>query len=140
MMYGKWVRHGGSYPDWQLRLIRRKGAYYDGEIHETLHVPGERAYLKNLLVHYSSWDISERLLKTDKYTSLAVRERIEEDNASRMHWFNLIVNPAFDFFKMYVLKKGFMDGLPGFILAAFSSFYNFLKYAKLWEYRLPSIK
>lgn len=140
IMYGRWVRYGGSYPDWQLRLARREGSCYSGEIHERLNVPGDRAYLKNPLIHYSKWDISERLLKTDKYTTLAVKERIEEGDASQMHWFNLIINPAFDFFKMYVLKKGFMDGLPGFILAAFSSFYNFLKYAKLWEHRLSSTK
>ena len=49
--------------------------------------------------------------------------------------FNFFLNPVFQFFKLYILKRGFLDGMPGFIISVLSSYYTFLKYVKLWEIR-----
>lgn len=131
--YGRWIAHGGAYPDWQIRLFRRgKARYNDVEVHENLIVDGPVGRLRSPFLHYSERDTSERISKLDRYTTLSGRERRKRWKG-RVGWSHLLLHPLATFFKFYVLKRGFRDGIPGFIYGATGAFYTFLKYAKLEE-------
>jgi hypothetical protein len=106
-------------------------------VHEGLDVTGAIRHLRHDLIHLTDPDLHHYFTKFNRYTSLAA-----EDLASRGRDFRVIdvlLRPPFQFLKMYVLRRGFLDGFEGFVLAVLSSAYVFTKYAKLWErYRHPS--
>jgi hypothetical protein len=129
---GKWIRHGGWYPGYVLRLFRREaGRFNDRKVHEGVQVDGKIARLKNHLLHYTDRNLQHYFEKFNRYTSLAAEEL--HHRGRRFHWWDLFVRPPWFFFRMYVLKAGFLDGVHGFILALLSATYVLMKYAKLWE-------
>ena len=136
---GRWVKHGGWYPDYVLRLFKKDKARFDESlVHEKLILEGKTGFLMNEILHYTDPDISHYLSKMDKYTTLSAQKLLAEGKSTTV--FDLLFRPAAIFFKMYLLKSGFLDGWQGFLLASFSSFHVFVKYAKLWHLRksLPS--
>lgn len=129
---GKWMMHGGWYPGYVLRLFRREAGGFDNvAVHEAVHVQGKRGRLRHHLLHYTDPDIRHYFEKYNRYTSLAAEEM--QRSGKRFHVWDLLFRPVWFFFRMYVLRTGFMDGLPGLMLATFSASYVFTKYAKLWE-------
>ena len=131
---GRWITHGGWYPDRKIRLVRRgRGTWGNSPIHESLAVDGSTARLHGDLYHFTYRNISDHLHVIDEFTTLAA-ERLA---AAGTRWVlpRLIFNPPWKFLRMYFLKLGFLDGRAGFIVAALGSAYVFLKYAKLWELR-----
>jgi len=132
--YEHWIQHAGQYPDPQLRLLRRGyGRYNDLPVHEHLEVKGPIEDLQTALDHYTHPTIKSHELKIERYSTLAAQERIQ---AGKPHasWAHLLVNPLWAFLKQYVIKGGYRDGLPGFLVSAFSAAHVLLKYAKLWEH------
>ena len=129
---GRWITHGGWYPARKLRLVRRGAAQWRGiNPHDHLYAEGPAGTLKGDLYHYTYRDISDHLATIDKFTTIAGGEMYAR---SRRHALShMLLNPPAKFIKMYFLRLGFMDGLPGFVVAVLSSYYVFLKYAKLWE-------
>ena len=131
---GRWIKHGGWYPGHVMRLFRReKGRFGSERVHERLMVEGEVAFLKGEIEHYTDDSIGHYLHKFNKYTSLAAEDLFEKHRRTKL--LDLLIRPVFMFIKMYFLKSGFLDGRQGFLLAVFSAFYVFTKYAKLWEIR-----
>ncbi len=131
--YGRWIAHGGAYPDRQMRLLRRgKGAYNDVEVHENLIVDGEVGELDSPLLHFSERSTAERVVKVERYATLSAKERAKR-GLPRVGFSRLALHPAATFWKIYVAKRGFRDGIPGLIHAVMASFQTFLKYAKLYE-------
>lgn len=131
--YGVWVRWGGIYPDYQIRLFRKGRAYYnDTAIHENLIFNGEIGTLSGHIDHYTEKTIEDHFKKFNLYTSLAALEL--QKTRKEVHWYNLFFNPLVVFLKKYFLKQGFRDGIHGLIIGVFASMYNFVKYAKLWEF------
>jgi glycosyltransferase involved in cell wall biosynthesis len=131
---GKWIRHGGWYPDYVLRLFRKNKARFDQSlVHERLTLDGKVGYLENPLLHYTDPDIAHYLVKMDKYTTLGAGTLFQEGKSATL--FDLTIRPVAVFLKMFILKSGFLDGWHGFLLACFSSFHVFTKYAKLWHLR-----
>jgi glycosyltransferase involved in cell wall biosynthesis len=129
---GKWIRHGGWYPGYVLRLFQAgKARFAEKEVHEYLELNSKAGYLKNPLLHYTDDTLDHYLDKFCKYTSLASKELYV--NGKRASLSDLFLRPILFFLKMYIAKCGFLDGIHGFILATLSSFYVFVKYAKLWE-------
>ncbi len=136
---GKWMMHGGWYPGHVLRLFRREiGGFDNVAVHEAVQVPGKIGRLRHHLLHYTDPDIKHYFEKYNRYTSLAAEEL--QRQGKRFHLWDLLFRPLWFFFRMYILRTGFMDGLPGFILASFSAAYVFTKYAKLWELQRISSK
>lgn len=129
----KWINHCGWYPDYQLRLFRKKSGRFDEEklVHENVNVAGKVGYLKNDLLHFSYRDLNQYFAQFNKYTTLAALNMAKDNKSFSL--FKLFFNPTFTFFKMYVMKSGFLDGFAGFTICFMSSFYNFVKYIKLWE-------
>jgi glycosyltransferase involved in cell wall biosynthesis len=131
--YGRWIEYGGAYPDRQMRLLRRgRGAYNDVMVHENLIVEGIVGEMESPLLHYSERSTSERVVKVDRYSTLSARERAK-GVPPRVSLRHLAFHPAATFWKIYFMKRGFLDGIPGFLHAAMASFQTFLKYAKLYE-------
>jgi glycosyltransferase involved in cell wall biosynthesis len=133
--YGHWIRYANQYPDLQLRLVRRKsGRYNDLPVHEHLEGVGPIEDMSAALYHHTSPTVVSHELKIERYSTLAAYERCTAGRPDAF-WYHLIFNPAWTFVKLYLLRQGFRDGIPGLLVCAFSSAHVLLKYAKLWEQR-----
>jgi glycosyltransferase involved in cell wall biosynthesis len=131
---GRWIEHSGWFPDYQLRLFRKDKVFIEPKaVHEGFSVHGETGRLAGLLYHYSYDSIFEHLEKINRYTTLEVPHKLARLQGKPVRWYQLVFNSWARFFKMFVLKKGYKDGFPGFILALMSAFYVQLLYAKAWE-------
>lgn len=131
---GSWIRHSGWYPGRVTRLFRRgAGHFTESRVHEQLRVEGRIGRTHNDLLHYTDPDLQHYLHKLNRYTSLAAEDM--DTAGRRSSLWDLLVRPPFQFVKMYVLRRGFLDGREGFVLAVLSAAYVFVKYAKLWERR-----
>ena len=128
----RWISHGGWYPDAKLRLVRRGTARWGGEDpHDKLLSDGTVAVLSGKILHYVYRDISHQLKTVDSFSGISAQQWHRQDK--RCSLFLLLFRPPVRFLEMYLWKKGFLDGMPGLIIAVVSSYYVFLKYAKLWE-------
>ena len=129
---GRWLRHGDFYPDWKLRLFRRESARVLGSNpHGRIGVVGPVRRLRGDLEHYSYRSLSDQVQRIQKFSDEAADSMYREHRRFRL--LDLCERPAARFFRAYVLKRGFLDGMPGFIVAVATAIYVFLKYAKLWE-------
>ncbi len=129
---GKWIRHGDWYPDTKLRLFRRGNGRCAGqEPHDRIEVDGPVKSLKADLFHYTYNDISDQVRTLNRFSSITAETH--QDAGRRFRLVDLLFRPAFKFFRYYFLKLGFLDGMPGLIIAGSTSFTVFIKYAKLWE-------
>lgn len=128
---GRWIRHGGWYPDFQLRFYNRTRAkWVGGQVHE--RVKAEKVErLNGPLLHYPFATHAEQVSTNNRYSGLgaaALNSKGETFRASK-----LVIKPISKFLETYIFKRGFQDGLPGFIIAVGAAYSIFLKYAKLWE-------
>ena len=129
---GRWITHGDWYPDTKLRLFRKdKGECGGKEPHDRTTVNGRVKSLRNPLYHYTYTDISNQMSTLNRFTSISAIGKNEEGQRYRLT--DLLFRPILRFLRCYLLKRGFLDGLPGLIIAVFTSFGVFAKYAKLWE-------
>ncbi|MDR1104563.1 MAG: glycosyltransferase family 2 protein [Endomicrobium sp.] len=130
----RWILHSGWYPDYRHPVLfnKNKMKYKDQLVHEDIEYNGKKVYFKGDILHYPYDSIKQFVKKSDFYTDLRSKEMFERGEKFKI--LNLFVNPSVMFFKMYIIKKGFLDGLTGLILALlYSSFYTLMKYIKLWE-------
>lgn len=129
---GKWIRHSGWYPGRVTRLFNKsKVKFSEKDVHEGLITDGTIGQFKNDLEHYTDPNIKHYFEKFNYYTTLAADEL--HKNGKKFRISDIILRPFFFFIKMYFFKRGFLDGIQGFMLAIFSSAYVFVKYCKLWE-------
>lgn len=129
---GRWIWHGDWYPDTKLRLYRKAfGECGGNEPHDRINVEGKVQNLKGPLNHYTYVDISDQIRQINRFSSISA----DTHRATRVGVLRLVFHPVFRFIKCYFLKRGFLDGIPGLIIAVSVSFGTFAKYAKLWELR-----
>lgn len=127
---------GGQYPDYTLRLYRRgKGELPQKSIHEQAIVEGDVGYLRNPLLHYSFPNFSSYIKRFNKYTkNLALEMKNNHTKRDIKSLFlYLFFKPVFEFFRIYIRHKGFLDGWQGFVFALFSSLrfpVGYIKYSK----------
>ena len=134
---GRWIRSTDWYPDYQLRLYDRRRARWAGRyVHESVQRGRRVGRLRGELQHYAYRDIAHHLQTMDRYTTLAARQMFEDGR--RASWIDILVTPRLAFFRNYILRGGFRDGMPGLIISAMNSYYVGLKFAKLWELCSPS--
>ncbi|MDR3048453.1 MAG: glycosyltransferase family 2 protein [Elusimicrobiota bacterium] len=131
----KWIKHSGWYPDYRHPILfdKTKAQYKNQLVHEDIDYNGDKkAFFKGDILHYSYNSIGQFIKKSDQYSSLSARQMFERGKKFKLY--NLIINPINMFLKMFVFKRGFLDGLAGLILALlYSAFYTLMKYIKLWE-------
>ena len=136
------IRHSGWYPDWQLRLFdRRCGAWSDDIVHESFRMTeGSRVEkLNGNIVHqsYSSAAEHHEMIGT-RYAPLAARQMFERGR--RTSRFKVATAPAAAFLSSYVLKAGFLDGLPGYCIARFAAHHAYMKHLCLWELQTTALQ
>jgi glycosyltransferase involved in cell wall biosynthesis len=133
--FGRWLRHGGKYPDLQLRLFRRGRARFAcRHVHERLDVDGAAGRLREAMWHYPCESVHEAIRKMDFYSSFNAEQmarRGERPGASAALSY-LALKPLDRFLRRYVLKAGFLDGWPGFIVASIDSLDFAFRFFKLW--------
>jgi len=132
---GRKIRHGGWYPDRQLRLFdRRKGQWSDDVIHESFKLKeGSTAEdLRSDLLHFTCSNIAEhaRMIQ-ERYAPLSAQSMFEK--GKRTSLLKIATAPAFSFVRDYVLRAGFLDGPQGLIIAGFGAYNVFLKNVLLWQ-------
>jgi glycosyltransferase involved in cell wall biosynthesis len=129
---GKWIQNCGWWPDSQMRLIRRdKGRFNTNPVHEGLEIDGEGREFNEPLDHHTYTSIGQYIEKMDRYSALAAAAAPPK---KRRFWrYYLLVDPFLTFFRMYVSRRGFLDGWHGLVVCGLSSFHSFVKYARLWE-------
>ena len=128
----KWLRHGGFYPERHLRLFRRgRGAYGDRAVHEAVRVHGPVGRLKGHVKHFTYVSISDYLARMDRYSTLSAEEYYRQGRMTGP--LRMTGRAFFNFLSMYILRRGFLDGWEGFLVAGLYSIYTFVKYAKLYD-------
>jgi hypothetical protein len=129
---GRWIRSTDWYPDHQLRLYHRQRARWSGRhVHESVRVEGSVGKLRAEIQHFAYRDVAHHLQTMDRYTTLAARQMFEDGR--RAGWIDILITPRLTFFRNYVLRGGFRDGMAGLVISAMNSYYVGLKFAKLWE-------
>ena len=133
---GKWMRHGGWYPDAVLRLFRKgEGAFGGVNPHANvvLHQSGRIGRLSAPLVHFTYFTLEQYVKKQYVYADAAAREIFLRKRPARISAARIAVKTGWKFIENYVLKRGFLDGAHGLVAAAGSAFGAYLKQARLWE-------
>jgi glycosyltransferase involved in cell wall biosynthesis len=131
---GKWLSHGEGYPDWSPRLFNRLNARWsDDLVHEKVIYAVTPGSLEGDLMHDSSDDLAAYLDRQNRYTTLAARQAYELGKSSGV--LHLLLSPVVRFFKFYILRLGFLDGVPGLLHISIGCMNSYLKYAKLMELR-----
>jgi glycosyltransferase involved in cell wall biosynthesis len=129
---GRWIKHSGWYPDYQMRLYRKDAGFWDGVApHETARVHGRVETLAGELLHYTKQSLSEHHRVTESYATLAAQYWHEKGR--QVGAAGILFHPVAAFIRAYLLKQGWRDGMQGLIIAIFTAYGVFLKYAKLWE-------
>ncbi len=129
---GRWIRHGDFHPDWQLRVFRRsRGRWAGSNPHGRVRVVGRVEKMPGDLEHASYRDLADQVARVQEYSRLEALELHRRGRRARFP--DLCLRPPARFLRAYLLKGGFLDGVPGFLIAAVTAFHVLLKYAKLWE-------
>ncbi len=132
---GFWVRHCGWYPDTKLRMVKKDLAHWAGtNPHDSLLVKGSVGFIEGDLLHYSYDSISAHVLQTNKFSTIEAASLFARGKRATI--LKLITRPPLQFFKDYILKRGFMDGRYGFIICFINSLYVLLKLAKMMDMKL----
>ncbi|HEX9424371.1 MAG TPA: glycosyltransferase family 2 protein [Pyrinomonadaceae bacterium] len=132
---GRWIKGGGWYPDWQLRLYRKsRGCWGSRQIHESVKMSSDARIekLSGDILHYSVRDSAHHhRMIGERYAPLAAQQMFEEGRRTS-HLKIATAAPA-AFIRSYFLRGGFRDGLAGISIAAFAAHHAFLKHLMLWE-------
>ena len=128
----RWINHSGWYPDRNIRLYRKDRCWWGGYApHDKIQVPGSLGSLKGDLLHYIYRDMAHFAATKNSYSSLTA---IDHNRSGRRATFlHFTVRPLYTFLHRYLIRLGFLDGLPGFVISVMEAHCVFLKYIKLYE-------
>jgi glycosyltransferase involved in cell wall biosynthesis len=120
--WGKYIKTCGLYPDYSLRLFNKNaGRFKEVAVHESVQLNSPTSCLNNHMVHLAYDSIDEFIEKQNRYSTLSKKERNK---------IKALINPYWTFFKLFFIKKGFLDGWDGFIISKLYAQYTFWKYIK----------
>ncbi len=128
---GKWIRHGGWYPDIKVRLFDRRKTRWEGMIHEKLINLDEKncELLKGNCYHYTYYTIEQHIKQAHLFTDIAAKDLFEQ--GKKPYFLKMIYSPAAKFLRDYFFRAGFIDGAAGFTIAWISAKATYWKYQKL---------
>ena len=136
---GRWIRHGGFYPDPKLRLVRRgAGRFEEFGAHPTMKVDGPTGRLSHALLHHAYPTLRGYIDHMNSYSSMGAEVAL----AKRHRGFSLVdivIRPLLTFVYNYFIRLGFLDGREGLLLHLYHSVYVSWKYAKAWELSRPDV-
>lgn len=133
IIFGKWIRHTGWYPDYQLRLFRKgKGKYEKQHIHEDLVVEGETSHLKEYLIHMHYERISQFIARA---IYIYIPNEIEHtlQKGYTFSYLDIIRFPFQEFLSRFFARRGYKDGLHGLVLSMLMAWYHFMIFLYIWE-------
>ncbi|MEK7502613.1 MAG: glycosyltransferase family 2 protein [Patescibacteria group bacterium] len=130
-IWGRELRYGETANIKLLRLARKNIGEWRGKVHEVWNVKGETGELKNPLLHYPHQTISEFLREINYYSDLRSKELY--DSGIKSNFLSIVIYTKGKFIINYFIKLGFLDGIPGLVLALLMSFHSFLARGKLWN-------
>jgi glycosyltransferase involved in cell wall biosynthesis len=132
--FGRRLRHGGYWPDYQLRLFKKdKGRYEPREVHAHVILEGRQGYLKSPLIHLCDRSLQQVIRKLlVRYARWEAKERLKKE---RFSFLKLITKPPLVFGYRYVYLKGFLDGWSGLLVAMLWSIYIFMTYLHMWRWK-----
>lgn len=137
LFLGRWIRHGGFYPDAKLRLFKRgKGWFEDRPVHETARIQGRPGHLRCDLLHHAYPTLDAYIEHMNRYSALGAKLAVEQGKTSHSvlsFLANVLLNPLATFLYNYILRLGFLDGREGLLLHLYHSNYVSWKYAKAWQ-------
>jgi len=133
-MFGRkyWIRYGGWYPASRIKIFKKsKFRYEDAEIHPRAYLDGKEGRLSGDIVHYCYDDFTHVVSKMNVQSTLEAKKWIRDKRPmnARVAWTRVFSR----FFKMFVQKKGYKDGMIGFMMAWQWATYQLLSYAKYWQ-------
>ena len=130
---GRWIRHGGFYPDPKLRLFRRGASQFEDRlVHEDIRLQGTTAKLRNHLLHHAYPTLEDYLEHMNRYSSLGAEMAVARGPRG-FSFVDIVMRPRLTFFYNYILRGGFLDGREGLLLHLYHAEYVSWKYAKAWE-------
>ncbi len=131
---GRWIHHGGFWPDRKLRLFRRgAGTFESRAVHEDVRVNGPTlAIPRGALIHHSYPTLSNYIEHMNRYSSLGA-EMVVAKGKVGFSVINIVLRPLVTFLYNYVFRLGFLDGREGLLLHLYHAVYVSWKYAKAWE-------
>ncbi len=130
---GRWIRHGDWYPDRQTRLWRRGQARWGGEDpHDKLLVSGRVGRLRGEMLHFSNPTIASYITKINYFSDIYLRQQLAE----RRCWSaaSAVIRSAWRFVRGYFIRLGFLDGYPGFFIAASTAYGTLVRHSRLYEH------
>lgn len=133
IILGKWLKHGGWWPDFVPRLFKKdklKGWY--GQVHESPKVDGPIGYLKTPIVHLTARNISQMLKKTTEWAKIEA-QLFQKANYPQVTIVKVVKSAVAEFLCRYLVKRGFLDGTIGLIEAIYQSFHQAAVLTYLWE-------
>lgn len=127
----RWIKHSGWWPDRLVRLFKRnKGRFKDVAVHESVLVDGTTQSLTGHLLHYPYNSLETLITKTNQYSSAAALQLHER--GKKIGVLSIIGKACWTFLRIYILRRGFLDGKEGFFLAGVATAGSFFRYSKLW--------
>jgi glycosyltransferase involved in cell wall biosynthesis len=129
-----WLGQLMKYGSWRYKprlMVAPRHVRFVKELHEVLDFQGEIGVLRNTLAHYTDTNYSDRLAKSNQYSSMQAQEKY--DKGDRFSMFRFVIEPFKYGIYYYVYKQGFRDGLVGFIHFLHVVFVTFVLHIKLWE-------
>ncbi len=133
---GRGLRHGGQYPDYQLRLFKNgKGRFPAKHVHERIKIEGSIGKLQNWFDHIPYRDLKEMMCKGVFYAEFEaqyLRDSGKSVSAAGL-FLKAIIKPIIRFKRRYIFKGGFLDGVPGLIVALFDCWNQSVRWLRLWD-------
>jgi glycosyltransferase involved in cell wall biosynthesis len=134
---GRWITHGDWYPDRVLRLFRRdKGTWSGTQEHCAVKLQGSPATLPGDLLHYSNPNISSYVSKINYFADLHLQRQLAE--GARWSASAAVFRAGWRFVRAYFLRRGFLDGYPGFFIAASTAYSTLVRHSRLFEHGQPA--
>jgi glycosyltransferase involved in cell wall biosynthesis len=150
LFLGRWIKHGGYYPDPKLRLFRRATANFrpaprfeERPVHETMAFDGESSSLDFDLIHHAYPTLEDYLEHMDRYSTLGAQLLVKQKRTSQsllLFYWNVLLVPFLTFLWNFIFRLGFLDGREGLLLHLYHSAYVSWKYAKAWRVRQVEVR
>jgi len=139
IFFGKLIRHCGWHKQYVVRLWRSgKARHEDRSVAPRAIVDGDVGTIHEVMLHDTYRDMDDYVERVGRYTTWAANDLYAQ--GKKPSWLNLTFRPLWRFFRMYILRHGFLDGKHGLILCSLAVLYVFMKYARLWDmYRLAAL-
>ncbi|RJR29517.1 glycosyltransferase family 2 protein [Candidatus Microgenomates bacterium] len=136
LIFGKWMKHTGWWPDYQIRLFDKQCVFWQNEIHSIPITQGRGTDLEAeeslAIIHYNYQTVEQFIERLNRYTSEEAKEAVRQNQT--FHWTNLIRKPTNEFFARFFSEEGYKDGVHGLALSLLQAFSMLVVELKIWQY------